>query len=114
MVTPSFVAGCAICRTAPSATSRHCTVDSRSQSWARDALARFVAAGLVPEIGGSGFVIEQTPAAGQWLEEGSDARLVLGLAPPERAPAPAPLVAPGPTRVAGVSHSAARRVSEEF
>jgi cell division protein FtsI (penicillin-binding protein 3) len=81
---------------------------------ARDALARFVAAGLVPEIGGSGFVIEQTPAAGQWLEEGTDARLVLGLAPPERAPAPAPLVAPGPTRVAGVSHSAARGVSEEF
>jgi cell division protein FtsI (penicillin-binding protein 3) len=81
---------------------------------ARDAVARFVAAGLVPEIAGTGFVIEQTPAAGLWLEGGIEARLVLGAGPMEHAPAPSRRVAPGAVRVAGVPHAAMREVSEEF
>jgi cell division protein FtsI (penicillin-binding protein 3) len=72
---------------------------------ARDAVARFVSAGFVPAIEGTGFVIEQTPEAGYGLELGA-ARLVLGPrlpgapAAPER-PVPAGIEAG--VRVAGVS-----------
>jgi hypothetical protein len=45
---------------------------------ARDALAGFVAAGLVPEIEGKGVVREQFPAPGELLDPGGRARLVLG------------------------------------
>ncbi len=85
---------------------------------ARDALARFVASGLVPEIAGKGFVVEQSPAAGQWLEPGIEAQLVLGpraLAPDGAGrPAPAPLRAPETVRVARASGAGAREVIEEF
>lgn len=45
---------------------------------ARDALARFVAHGVVPEIVGTGFVVEQHPAPGLSVEPGTKARLYLG------------------------------------
>jgi cell division protein FtsI (penicillin-binding protein 3)/stage V sporulation protein D (sporulation-specific penicillin-binding protein) len=77
---------------------------------ARDALARFVASGLVPEMEGTGFVIEQSPAAGGWLEPGIEARLILRPIPPDApgppAPSAAPREVPGTIRVAGVSRPA--------
>jgi cell division protein FtsI (penicillin-binding protein 3) len=78
---------------------------------ARDALARFVASGLVPEIEGSGFVVAQSPAAGLWIEPGTEVLLVL--APGARRPfAPAaPPEAPETIRVALASF---REASEEF
>jgi cell division protein FtsI (penicillin-binding protein 3) len=72
---------------------------------ARDAVGRFVSAGFVPAIEGTGFVIEQSPEAGYGLELG-EARLVLG---PRLPVAPAAPERPGPAgleagvRVAGVS-----------
>ncbi len=78
---------------------------------ARDALARFVASGLVPEIEGAGFVVEQIPPAGLLLEEGIEARLVLGAKTLERAPAP-PRPEPGEVRVAEGSRPPIREVSE--
>ena len=50
---------------------------------ARDGLARFVAHGIVPEILGQGFVLEQVPRAGHSLEPGTRARLVLSPVPVE-------------------------------
>ena len=44
---------------------------------ARDALARFVARGLVPEVVGAGWVVEQHPAPGEVLPAGERAKLVL-------------------------------------
>jgi len=77
---------------------------------ARDALARFVASGLVPEMEGTGFVIEQSPAAGGWLEPGIEARLILRPIPPDApgrpAPSAAPRKVPATIRVAGVSRPA--------
>jgi cell division protein FtsI (penicillin-binding protein 3) len=96
---------------------------------ARDALARFVAIGLVPKLEGTGFVVEQSPAAGLPLDPGIEARLILSPTLPEApgsfAPSAPPREAPGAIRVAGVSHSgsapgasrrrpAIREVSEEF
>ena len=81
---------------------------------ARDALARFVASGLMPDLAGTGFVVEQSPAAGEWLGEGIEARLVLGPKPLDRPPAPPPRAAPREIRVAGASRLANREVSEEF
>jgi cell division protein FtsI (penicillin-binding protein 3) len=81
---------------------------------ARDALARFVASGLMPEIMGTGFVIEQVPAAGLSLEAGSEARLVLASSRLPRAPAPSRPEPKGEVRVAGASHPPVREVSEEF
>jgi cell division protein FtsI (penicillin-binding protein 3) len=72
---------------------------------ARDAVVRFVSAGFVPAIEGTGFVIEQRPEAGYGLELG-EARLVLGPrlpgmpSAPER---PAPGALEAGVRVAGVS-----------
>jgi membrane peptidoglycan carboxypeptidase len=73
---------------------------------ARDALARFVAAGLVPKIEGTGFVVEQSPAAGILLEPGrNEARLILspipGVAPGTSSPPAVPGEASGAIRVAG-------------
>jgi stage V sporulation protein D (sporulation-specific penicillin-binding protein) len=48
---------------------------------ARDALARFVARGLVPELVGSGWVVEQYPAPGDALPPGERAKLVLAPSP---------------------------------
>ncbi|TDI40986.1 MAG: stage V sporulation protein D [Acidobacteria bacterium] len=48
---------------------------------ARDGLVRFVARGIVPEILGQGFVLEQVPRAGHALEPGTRARLVLSPVP---------------------------------
>jgi hypothetical protein len=45
---------------------------------ARDAVARLVAAGLVPELYGTGWVIGQNPPAGTYLGEGSRCTLILG------------------------------------
>jgi cell division protein FtsI (penicillin-binding protein 3) len=45
---------------------------------ARDAVARTVAAGLVPELYGTGWVTEQSPPAGTYLGEGSRCTLILG------------------------------------
>ena len=77
---------------------------------ARDALARFVASGLVPNVEGTGFVVEQSPAAGLWLEPGTEARLVLSPIPRETpgrsAPSAPPREAPGAIRVAGVTRPA--------
>ena len=77
---------------------------------ARDALARFVASGLVPEMAGTGFVMEQNPAAGLLLEPGFEARLILGPMPPDApgpsAPSAPPREAPGAIRVAGDSRPA--------
>ena len=88
---------------------------------ARDALARFVSSGLVPELSGTGFVIEQSPAAGAWLEPGIEAHLVLGPKPPglgPSTPSPPESEAPQEVRVAGVSRGVIRPVirelSEEF
>ena len=50
---------------------------------ARDGLARFVAHGIVPEILGQGWVLEQVPRAGYALEPGTRARLVLSPVPVE-------------------------------
>jgi cell division protein FtsI/penicillin-binding protein 2 len=77
---------------------------------ARDAIAAFVAAGLVPEIEGTGFVREQMPSPGGGLEPGARARLVLGppapeVQPRERAPRPEPDVRNG-VRVARASFDA--------
>ena len=52
---------------------------------ARDSLARFVAHGMVPEILGQGWVLEQVPRAGYALEPGTRARLVLSPVPVEPA-----------------------------
>jgi cell division protein FtsI (penicillin-binding protein 3) len=84
---------------------------------ARDALSRFVAAGLVPEVEGTGFVVEQSPEPGSWLEPGIEARLMLG----ERAPNGEPgsgetprRVAPSGVRVATEVRPVIREASEEF
>lgn len=71
---------------------------------ARDALARFVASGLVPRIEGWGAVLEQSPSPGEPLEPGERARLVLGVGgvEPERS-TPRPKSESDPLRVAGVS-----------
>jgi membrane peptidoglycan carboxypeptidase len=45
---------------------------------ARDALARAVALRLVPELVGSGWVVEQDPAPGQAIAEGARCTLILG------------------------------------
>jgi membrane peptidoglycan carboxypeptidase len=80
---------------------------------ARDALARFVASGLVPEIEGSGFVVAQSPVAGLWLEPGIEAFLVLAPAAPgtprPSLPAAPPAEAPRTIRVAGALSGGARR-----
>ncbi len=83
---------------------------------ARDALARFVASGLLPEMEGTGFVVEQSPAAGAWLEPGIDVRLVLGQRPEAAAPLEPSPPPGGPegVRVARNARSAIREVSEEF
>ena len=52
---------------------------------ARDGLARFVAHGIVPEILGQGWVLEQVPRPGYALEPGTRARLVLSPVPVEPA-----------------------------
>jgi cell division protein FtsI (penicillin-binding protein 3) len=62
---------------------------------ARDALVRFVASGLVPEIVGTGLVSEQAPPPGERLEPGGRARLFLGEGPTRRRDGePAPLAPP--------------------
>ena len=64
---------------------------------ARDALARFVACGIVPELSGSGVVVAQWPTGGQPLAPGARARLFLGAAPPpppEGGPGVRPELAP--------------------
>ena len=71
---------------------------------ARDALARFVARGIVPDIVGTGFVVEQYPVAGSRVEPGTRSRLYLGdsdtpLPPPERVPILRP---PAPITIAGL------------
>jgi cell division protein FtsI (penicillin-binding protein 3) len=85
---------------------------------ARDAVARFVASGLVPEMEGTGFVVEQSPVPGSWLEPGSEARLVLGERPPGAPepgrPEPTRRGVPGEVRVARASGPGAREVSEHF
>jgi cell division protein FtsI (penicillin-binding protein 3) len=82
---------------------------------ARDALTRFVASGLVPEMEGTGFVVEQSPAAGQWLAPGIEARLVLGSGAPGESKPPVPAEpAPGAVRVAAAAHAGSREVSEGF
>jgi cell division protein FtsI (penicillin-binding protein 3) len=82
---------------------------------ARDALSRFVSSGLVPEIEGTGFVVEQSPAAGEWLSYGIEPRLVLGTRPKELAPAPPPpREERGAVRVARVSGPVPREAGEEF
>ncbi len=48
---------------------------------ARDALARFVSHGEVPEIVGTGNVLEQYPMPGMGVEPGTRARLYLGVEP---------------------------------
>ena len=48
---------------------------------ARDALARFVSHGEVPEIVGTGNVLEQYPTPGMRVEPGTRARLYLGVEP---------------------------------
>jgi len=56
---------------------------------ARDALVRFVASGIVPEIVGSGWVVGQYPLARAPVEPGVKARLLLGAvptAPPQGVP----------------------------
>ncbi len=77
---------------------------------ARDALARFVSFGLVPKVEGTGFVVEQSPAAGVPLVPGVEARLVLSHiplgAPGPSAPSVAPREAGGAIRVAEVSRPA--------
>ncbi len=45
---------------------------------ARDALARFFARGMVPELVGTGWVVEQYPLAGEPLDGATRPRLVLG------------------------------------
>ena len=79
---------------------------------ARDALARFVASGLVPEIEGSGFVVAQSPVAGLWLEPGIEAFLVLAPAAPgtprPSLPAAPPAEAPRTIRVAAATDLALR------
>jgi cell division protein FtsI (penicillin-binding protein 3) len=78
---------------------------------ARDALARFVASGLVPEIEGTGSVVGQSPSPGEPLEPGERARLVLGSGsaepqPDGHAPGRTPRPKPGSDspRVADVSY----------
>jgi hypothetical protein len=59
---------------------------------ARDALARLAAIGVSPRMRGSGFVIEQTPAAGEPIDVSPLCLLTLSRVPP----APAlPLATPG-------------------
>ncbi len=71
---------------------------------ARDALARFIASGLVPEIEGTGFVVEQSPSPGSGLAPGIEAFLILG--PRPSAPPAPPPEARKAIRVAGVSSPA--------
>jgi hypothetical protein len=84
---------------------------------ARDALSRFVASGLVPEIEGTGFVVEQSPEPGSWLEPGIEARLILGEEAPNRGPGsgePPRRIAPSGIRVATGFRPVIREASEEF
>ena len=80
---------------------------------ARDALAMFVFHGVVPEIVGTGNVIEQYPAPGKRVEPGARARLRLG----ERPAAPieaVPMLRPrriGPVTVAGQLEADDRRLA---
>jgi cell division protein FtsI/penicillin-binding protein 2 len=70
---------------------------------ARDAIARFVASGLVPTVSGAGFVVEQGPAPGLWLEPGERAFLALARGTPAAPKPPAPAAPPaGAIRVAAV------------
>jgi membrane peptidoglycan carboxypeptidase len=71
---------------------------------ARDAVARFVASGLLPGIEGTGSVLEQSPSPGEPLEPGERARLVLGEGGPEHELLPRPGSGGGATRVARVSY----------
>jgi cell division protein FtsI/penicillin-binding protein 2 len=72
---------------------------------ARDALAAFVAAGLVPEIEGTGFVREQTPLPGEALEPGAEARLVLGSPAPGEPSAEPPRPGPDDRNGIRVAHA---------
>jgi cell division protein FtsI (penicillin-binding protein 3) len=54
----------------------------------RDALASFVARGLVPDLAGEGFVVDQSPLPGDTIEPGARARLVLAPSRPEATEAP--------------------------
>jgi membrane peptidoglycan carboxypeptidase len=78
---------------------------------ARDALAMFVLHGVVPEIIGTGNVIEQYPAPGKRVEPGARARLRLG----EQPTAPlesVPMLRPsGPVTVAGQLAAGDRRLA---
>lgn len=80
---------------------------------ARDALAMFVFHGVVPEIVGTGNVIEQYPAPGERVEPGARARLRLGEQP--AAPletVPMPRARPnGPVTVAGQLPASDRRLT---
>jgi membrane peptidoglycan carboxypeptidase len=69
---------------------------------ARDALASFVARGLVPDLEGEGFVVDQSPLPGDSIEPGVRARLVLAAVPSERVDPPTePARESGAVRVAG-------------
>ena len=67
---------------------------------ARDALARFVSHGVVPEIVGTGNVLEQYPEPGTRVEPGTRARLYLGVEPAVRLGAVPMLRRDGPVTVA--------------
>ena len=67
---------------------------------ARDALARFVSHGVVPEIVGTGNVLEQYPEPGTRVEPGTRARLYLGVEPAVRLDAVPMLRRDGPVTVA--------------
>ena len=65
---------------------------------ARDAVVRFVAAGVVPELVGRGWVVEQYPRPGEKAEPGVKAKIYLGQ--PGAKPLQAtPEIAPGPGRL---------------
>jgi cell division protein FtsI/penicillin-binding protein 2 len=67
----------------------------------RDALARFVAAGLVPDLVGEGYVVNQSPLPRDTIEPGARARLVLAPSPPDGIePPPEPARETGAVRVA--------------
>ncbi|GMR22459.1 MAG: penicillin-binding protein [Acidobacteriota bacterium] len=69
---------------------------------ARDALARFVSRGVVPEIVGTGNVFEQYPKPGKRVEPGTRARLYLGVHPATPLET-VPLLRPsGPVTIAGL------------
>ena len=70
---------------------------------ARDALARFVSHGEVPEIVGTGNVLEQYPTPGMRVEPGTRARLYLGVEPAVRLDVVPLLPRKGTVTVAGLA-----------